>query len=640
MLSGYGRRQQTWWRLFHHCLLSCYIMTVLSVTSLPDNPPCELSGCECHPMGQELQAHCASQHRQACPQFGDVARNITNLDLSYNNLQIVSVSSFPALPNLIRLDLRHSHVSSIEEGAFTGLPRLIHLELDYNELRAVTRRSFHALPGLRSLSLERNLLQRVEKHSFSGMSLEQLSLQKNERLELLSMGSFFNSSVQLLSIGGCSLASESLQALRDLKDTLMILFVSHSTKPLNIPASLFNGFKLEMLHLTNNSLHSLDFMSGNLTVHQLDISYNSLISVNMNIFTTVTVLNMNHCGLKCISCTSPCHLPHLEELDLSWNQLTHLNASTFIDLTHLRRLNLKSNLLQTLSSEMVSVYSKLTYLGLRENPLSCDCRLDWLRVWLRDNTTTTLTDVITCKDSKWFLAKEAQPMVCTSPHNIRLQQVRTSESTISSYTAVCLAEGIPLPLININMSVNGASIVSSSCSSDSRRDTIVSSPVQASACMPVSDSLTTPSCQKVTCTACNMLGCWTANQTFCKPQMLFYGDLGKKSSIHLPTMTARIVLCVFCVTLATLLLVTVIHGATGCGDHLMRWIRQVSPRLNMLRSRDSRVYLVEQEELGDGSGHQEALVNHSHPGDQRDSTEDNPHNSLIYSNQTMESDDV
>ncbi|XP_076350998.1 uncharacterized protein LOC143247209 [Tachypleus tridentatus] len=78
-------------------------------------------------------------------------------------------------------------------------------------------------------------------------------------------------------------------------------------------------------------------------------------------------------------------LPNLRTLDLSNNLLSELPKITSRVLPKIRRLNLRSNFIQSLG--FYSLPINLHELDLSENPLRCDCDILWLQEWVDSNKT-------------------------------------------------------------------------------------------------------------------------------------------------------------------------------------------------------------------------------------------------------------
>ncbi len=70
----------------------------------------------------------------------------------------------------------------------------------------------------------------------------------------------------------------------------------------------------------------------------------------------------------------------LQQLDLSYNRLQHVDMLLVNHLKNLRQLFLNSNMLRTLTHNVT--FPNNFQLKLSSNPLECDCRLRWLRIAL------------------------------------------------------------------------------------------------------------------------------------------------------------------------------------------------------------------------------------------------------------------
>ncbi|XP_026183219.1 leucine-rich repeat-containing G-protein coupled receptor 5-like [Mastacembelus armatus] len=177
------------------------------------------------------------------------------LDLSMNNLTVLSSGGLSSLHFLEELRLAGNDLSSIPSGAFTGLYNLKVLMLQNNQLTSVPAGAFNNLHNLQSLRLDANHISSVPIGCFSGLrSLRHLWLDDNALTEV---------PVEAL---GDLLA---LQAM-----TLALNHISH------VPDHAFSKLgRLVVLHLNNNRIVSMgtNCFHGLHSLETLDLNYNSLV---------------------------------------------------------------------------------------------------------------------------------------------------------------------------------------------------------------------------------------------------------------------------------------------------------------------------------------------------------------------------
>lgn len=142
----------------------------------------------------------------------------------------------------------------------------------------------------------------------------------------------------------------------------------------------------------------------------VDCSRQGLTRIPSNLPSNTVTLNLSHNNVSLIQALDLSDLRHLKALDLSNNQLSGISEGSFVklerleelDLAHnqiscidrnalaslrsLRYLSLSSNQLSTLPKELIEGTSRLDTLTLDDNPWVCDCRLNWLILWLQSTT--------------------------------------------------------------------------------------------------------------------------------------------------------------------------------------------------------------------------------------------------------------
>nr|XP_046235403.1 leucine-rich repeat-containing G-protein coupled receptor 5-like isoform X2 [Scatophagus argus] len=200
-------------------------------------------------------------HRVDCSDLGlrDVPSNLSvftsYLDLSMNNLTVLSSGALSSLHFLEELRLAGNDLSSIPRGAFTGLYNLKVLMLQNNQLQFVPAEAFSNLHNLQSLRLDANHITSVPVGCFSGLrSLRHLWLDDNSLTEV---------PVEALS------ELPALQAM-----TLALNHISH------VPDHAFSRLgRLVVLHLNNNRIVSMgtNCFHGLHSLETLDLNYNGLI---------------------------------------------------------------------------------------------------------------------------------------------------------------------------------------------------------------------------------------------------------------------------------------------------------------------------------------------------------------------------
>ncbi|XP_068995537.1 leucine-rich repeat-containing G-protein coupled receptor 5-like isoform X1 [Embiotoca jacksoni] len=200
-------------------------------------------------------------HRVDCSDLGlrEVPSNLSvftsYLDLSMNNLTVLSSGALSNLHFLEELRLAGNDLSIIPRGAFAGLYNLKVLMLQNNMLRSVPAEAFNNLHNLQSLRLDANHIAGVPVGCFSGLrSLRHLWLDDNSLTDV---------------------PAEALSELPALQAmTLALNHISH------VPDHAFSKLgRLVVLHLNNNRIVSMgtSCFHGLHSLETLDLNYNSLV---------------------------------------------------------------------------------------------------------------------------------------------------------------------------------------------------------------------------------------------------------------------------------------------------------------------------------------------------------------------------
>jgi len=157
------------------------------------------------------------------------------LDLSYNNLRILDINILKVLPKLSLLKFERNEISEIMPGTFDKISPLEYLDLDHNRIKHLESDTFNVLVNLKYIHLQGNQLQYLHPDTFIGLpKLQSLLLSKNSGLQIPIYRHFINShSLKHLGISGCNVSSVSVETFA------------------NVTA-------LEWLDLSYNNLRSLD----------------------------------------------------------------------------------------------------------------------------------------------------------------------------------------------------------------------------------------------------------------------------------------------------------------------------------------------------------------------------------------------
>ncbi|KAI5943904.1 Transforming growth factor beta activator LRRC32 [Manis javanica] len=269
---------------------------------------------------------------------------LLNLDLSYNEIELVPEAFFERLASLRFLNLSRNCLRAIEVRRMSSLPCLMFLDVSHNALETLELGT-RTLGSLRTLLLQENALQDLPPYTFANLaSLQRLNLQGNRVSPCGAPGEPGPS--------GCVAFSgiSSLHILNLVDNEMEVL-----------PAGAFLHTPLTELDLSANP--GLDVATGALAGLEASLE---VLALQGN---RLAVLQVD---LPCFSC--------LKRLNLAENRLSHLPAWT--QAVSLEVLDLRNNSFSLLpGSAMGALETSLRRLYLQGNPLSC-CGNGWLAAQL------------------------------------------------------------------------------------------------------------------------------------------------------------------------------------------------------------------------------------------------------------------
>ena len=162
-------------------------------------------------------------------------RSLSVLDVSDNRLENILAGTFTRseLPALVWLLLPMNRIRNIDEGAFVNLTNVKILDLAINSLSSVPSKSLAAFPNLLRLNLGDNQLKGLLPYAFSGLK-----------------------KLQDIRLYGNQIKETPLRAFDGLDSLTAVNLSSNSMKMFG--SDLNGALLMNSLWLNNNSLHTLD----------------------------------------------------------------------------------------------------------------------------------------------------------------------------------------------------------------------------------------------------------------------------------------------------------------------------------------------------------------------------------------------
>lgn len=293
---------------------------------------------------------------------------LRSLNLAQNKISSLPSRSFRNL-GLVTLDLSSQVVSSVDEGAFLGLEStlttlaLASLSLNSQQLRALRR-----LVNLTDLDLSRNRITHLDGLFVDMTSLRRLNLQDNPIVALNGDVFRYGASIVDLILANNNISTMDPNSFTGL--TSLELLDLENSRGLTLDANTFRAQR--------NTLKSLKLQNSNLP----DWSAIEHLTELQNLFLT-------NCGIRNIPDRVFQNMKKLRSVDLKNNFIETLTPDSFSGLeSSLEILNLLGNQIQTIDGCVFRGFDRINLfqLSLQQNPLRCDCGLDWLYRWFANVT--------------------------------------------------------------------------------------------------------------------------------------------------------------------------------------------------------------------------------------------------------------
>ncbi|EEZ97737.1 protein artichoke [Tribolium castaneum] len=306
------------------------------------------------------------------------------VDLSHNDLKTVEELDFARLPRLRVLLLRNNKLEFVSEMAFHNSTQLQVIDLSYNKLERLAERIFEGLVRLELLNLEGNLLSDLPETIFERARLQMLE-NINLRGNLFEVAPLKSLQRQYFFVSSVDLSRNKLREIPgDDSSMVNIKKLDLSFNPLSdetIRNVLGEPKTMRELNLAGTGIRELTQLETPFLSY-LNLSYNNITSLNATIFertSLLEVLDVSNNQISDISNYSNLWplLKNLQTLDLSSNPIRSISSSDFNGLTSLKQLSITSLLqcekiekgafksLKNLSILKAFEFPKLGYIDLK-----------------------------------------------------------------------------------------------------------------------------------------------------------------------------------------------------------------------------------------------------------------------------------
>ncbi|XP_041794759.1 leucine-rich repeat neuronal protein 3 [Chelmon rostratus] len=293
----------------------------------------------------------------------DYLANITEIDLSQNNISSVSHVCLGSLPQLLSLHMEENWIQELADSCLASLPNLQEFYINHNLIVSISPGAFQGLSRLTRLHLNSNRLTSINSQWFQHLpNLEILMLGENPILELSDINFKPLANLRSLVLAKMNLTEIPDNALVGLENLESISFFDNLLS--RVPrAALMRVQNLKFLDLNKNPIERIqrgDFID---MLHLKELGINSM----------PELVSIDGFALN--------NLPELTKIEATNNpRLSYIHPRAFHKLPRLETLMLNSNALSALHSGTVESLPNLREVSLHSNPIRCDCVIRWVNM--------------------------------------------------------------------------------------------------------------------------------------------------------------------------------------------------------------------------------------------------------------------
>ncbi|XP_075162124.1 artichoke [Haematobia irritans] len=293
---------------------------------------------------------------------------LKGLDLSLNNFKWVDSFLLAGLPSLRRLDLSENGLSKLDPTTYIHNPMLETLNISINELEIIHPATFRNLDRLFEVDVSYNQL--LEMIPGLPKIVERISVRGNRIAHLPASKSLNLPNLRMLDMSMNRLEHLPKYAFQGLPQLRVLSLANNHLRSLD-DTVFIGSFHLELLHMQENQLMAIDerALLPLAELRNLNLNANKLSSITDNLFsnnTKLEQLDLSRNGIKSISALAFDAQKSLEYIDLSANALTDMSIS-LANLMSLKDVDLSYNQITHINSEVVSAWRQVVEIRLSNN---------------------------------------------------------------------------------------------------------------------------------------------------------------------------------------------------------------------------------------------------------------------------------
>uniref|UniRef100_A0A1I8AT38 Ig-like domain-containing protein n=1 Tax=Steinernema glaseri TaxID=37863 RepID=A0A1I8AT38_9BILA len=295
--------------------------------------------------------------------------------LTFNDCELVDMSSFPVIPNLAYLDLSANRLEHVDSLRHLSFPSVLSVNLSHNHLTLLGRDSFVMFPNVEELYIDYNLIGLIDWEAFRLFKLRRLHLNNNVLSSISEHILRFTPNLEFISLAHNHLVAVqssnffAAQRLRriDLSYNYIQRFDYDSFSPL---------YQLEILDLSFNNLTTIpgsDFKQL-VGLRVLNISGNPIAKIASGDLSqpVLQVFDLSHTNtLRVVEARAFSRTPSLQIVNLNNNRkFSFISPYAFVNTTLLYEINVSNTSLEVIPD---TIFSKASKVELSGCPLQCSC---------------------------------------------------------------------------------------------------------------------------------------------------------------------------------------------------------------------------------------------------------------------------